>query len=557
MKKEMFAGKLGRHRLLSLLIPAALVILLLFQLWFAGFSERKQLYIDLTSEGLYTLTEKMAQECAYIDTLEKPLTVTFCAEPDQLRSSSKARTVYFMCLALQKLYPNLSVKYVNLKTNPTAVNAYKTTSLSEIRATDVIISYGDTFRIASVDAFWTTDGEENLFSYNGEYKMATLFHSLTSRNHPVAYFITNHGELYFDTENKDHPGNDETLSLYRLLTERGLIVKTLDLSKAEDVPEDCALLVINNPREDYAYDPEQGGSYTYQSETEKLDRYLTRDQGSLMVATDYRLVADGKLSNLEDFLFEWGFELGDKVLSDEGAHLANAADPNKKTDLIGQYITEENTYAYAIYGAYAALTSSPRMVISDAGEVRCTYDLGTGAPEAGSLNISRYYAPFFSTTKEGKLLDGEGNAASEAAVRDICAVALRYGVDSTTLAHSYSYVFCVNSASFFSEQTLGNASFANYDITSALVENISREDVYASMDLGGSSLNSASYGGKWLHSAAVATATTEIYASNGSVIKTNQPLTAGAQIAIILIAALIPLGVAITGLVLHLRRRFR
>lgn len=557
MKKDMFAGKLGRRRLLSLLIPISLVALLLFQLWFVGFSEKKQLYIDLTSEGLYTLTEKMAQECAYIDDLEKTLTVTFCAEPDQLRTSAKLRTVYFMCLALQKLYPNLSVKYVNLKTNPTAVNAYKTTSLSEINATDVIVSYGDAFRIASVNAFWTTDGDENLFSYNGEYKMATLFHSLTSRNHPVAYFIINHGELYYDTENKDHPGNNETLSLYRLLTERGLTVKTLDLSAVEDVPEDCALLVINNPREDYAYDPAQGGSYAYLSETEKLDRYLTRDQGSLMVATDYRLVAENKLENLEDFLLEWGFELGDKVLTDEDAHLSNAADPNKKTDLIGQYITEENTYAYAIYGAYAALSSAPRMVISDAGEIRCAYDLGTGAPEAGSFNVSRYYSTFFSTTDQGKLVDGEGNAASEAAVRDICAVALRYGVDSTTLAHSYSYVFCVNSASFFSEQTLGNASFANYDITSALVENISREDVYASMDLGGSSLNSASFGGKRLHSAAVATATTEIYANDGSVIKTNQPLTAGAQIALILIAVLIPLGVAITGIVIHLRRRFR
>ncbi|MBP3592550.1 MAG: Gldg family protein [Clostridia bacterium] len=557
MKKELFAGKLGKRRLLSLLIPIALAALLLFQVWFTGFSERKQLYIDLTSEGLYTLTDKMVEECEYIDDLEKEITVTFCAEPDQLRANAKARTVYFMCLALQKLYPNLAVKCVNLKTNPTAVNAYKTTSLSEIYATDIIISYGNSFRIASVDAFWTTDGEENLFSYNGEYKMATLFHSLTSKNHPVAYFITNHGELYFDTENKDHPGNADTESLYRLLTERGLVVKTLDLSAVEDVPEDCALLVINNPRADYAYDPSQAGSYTYQSETEKLDRYLTRDQGSLMVATDYRLVAENKLKNLEDFLYEWGFELGDKVLADEDAHLSSAVDPNKKTDLIGQYITEENTYAYAIYGAYASLASSPRMVISDAGEIRSAYDLGTGAPEAGSIKFSRYYSTFFSTTDKGKLLDGEGNAASEAAVRDICGVALRYGVDSTTLAHSYSYVFCVNSASFFSEQTLGNASFANYDITSALVENISREDVYASIDLGGSSLNSASYGGKRLHSAAVATATTEIYANDGSVIKTNQPLTAGAQTAIILIAVLIPLGVAITGLVIHLRRRFR
>lgn len=558
MKKDLFVGRLGKHRLLSMLLPLAFIGLLLFHFWFTNFSEKKQLYVDLTSEGLYTLTERMVKECEYFKDLEREITVTFCADPDSLRASARSRTVYYMCLALQNIYPKLSVKTVNLRTNPTAVNAYKTTSLSEITASDVIVSYGESFRIAPMDAFWTTNSEDEVFSYNGEYKMATLFHSLTSKNHPVAYFVTNHGELYYDANNKDHPGNAETESLYRLLIERGLVVKALDLSSVDEVPDDCALLIINNPRSDYAYDPAQGDSYAYQSETEKLDRYLVREQGSIMVATDYRLVGEGKLENLKEFLFEWGFELGDKVISDAGSYLANAQNPSDYTNIVGQYVTEENTYAYAIYGAYADLTSSPRMIFSNAGEIRCAYDLGTGTPEPGSDNVSRYYAPFFSTTDQSKLLDGAGNVASASGVRDICAIALRYGVDTITLAHTYSYVFCANSADFFSEKAIGNASFANYDITSALVENIAREDVYASMDLGGSSLNSASYGGKPLQSADVATSTTKIYASDGkTVVKTNQPITSGAKVAIILIAILVPAAVAITGTMIHLRRRFR
>jgi hypothetical protein len=178
-------------------------------------------------------------------------------------------------------------------------------------------------------------------------------------------------------------------------------------------------------------------------------------------------------------------------------------------------------------------------------------------PEPGSNSTSRYYAPFFSTTAAGTLRDENGNVASEAGVRDICAIALRYGVDSETLAYSYSYVFCANSASFFSEQTLGNPSFANFDVTSALVENISREDVYASMDLGGSSLNSSSYGGKRLHKETIATAITEIFANDGSVMKTNRAITAGAKALVITVAAVIPVAMAILGIFIHLRRRFR
>ena len=558
MKKDMFKGKLGHRRLLSVILPIAFVLIFLFQLWFAGFAEKKQLFVDLTSEGLYTLTDKMVKECEYLPTLEKELKITFCADPDVLRGSVRTRVVYFMCLALQKVYPSLKIETVNLKTNPTAVNAYKTTSLSEIVSTDVIVSYGQSFRIISADAFWTSgETEDEIFSYNGEYKMATLFHSLTSRNSPVAYFITNHGETYYDPENPDRPGNKDAYSLYQLLLERGLNVKTLDLSKVSDIPADCALLVINNPTSDYGYDASKGDQYAYISETEMLNRYLVREQGSLMIAVDYKKNAE--LKNLKEFLFEWGFELGDKQLTDKDASLAatNKDGSPDYSNLVGQYITEENTYAYAIYGAYASLPSSPRFVVSDAGEVKCAYDLGTGTPEPGSNTTSRYYAPFFSTTAAGTLRDEEGNAASIAGVRDICAIGLRHGVDSETLAYSYSYVFCANSASFFSEQTLGNPSFANFDVTSALVENISREDVYASMDLGGASLNSSSYGGKRLQKEAIATAITEIHGSDGSVVKTNLPITAGAKALVITVALVIPFGVAAAGIFIHLRRRFR
>ncbi len=559
MNKEMFKGRLGRHRLLCTLLPIAFVVLFLFQLWFAGFAEKKQLFVDLTSEGLYTLTDKMVEECSYIPSLEKELKITFCSDPDSLRGTLSTRVVYFMCLALHNKYPQLKIETVNLRSNPTAVNAYKTTSLSEIEDTDVIVSYGQRFRVISADAFWTTNGEDEMFSYNGEYKLATLIHSLTSRNNPVAYFITGHGETYYDPENAEHPGNAETLSLYQLLTERGLSVKTLDLSDpaVTEIPEDCALLIINNPTSDYIYDKSQAGAFGYISETEMLDRYLVRDQGSLMVAVDYK--KNGELQNLREFLYEWGFELGDTLLTDKDSSLS-ATDGEGNPDysnLVGQYINEENTYAYAIYGAYASLSSSPRFVISDAGEVKCAYDLGTGSPEPGSNTTSRYYAPFFSTTAAGTLRDAAGNIASDPGVRDICAIALRYGVDTETLADTYSYVFCANSASFFSEQTLGNPSFANFDVTSALVENISREDVYASMDLGGASLNSSSYGGKRLQKETIAETLTDIYGSDSTVIKTNLPITVGARVTVIVTAALIPLACAVVGIVIHLRRRFR
>ena len=79
---------------------------------------------------------------------------------------------------------------------------------------------------------------------------------------------------------------------------------------------------------------------------------------------------------------------------------------------------------------------------------------------------------------------------------DLAAVTVREAFDSDKNEYSHSYLFCANSAEFFSNELLGKSSYANFDIVSALVENISRVDIYASLELGGTSLNSSSYGGK-------------------------------------------------------------
>ena len=132
------------------------------------------LIIDTTHEGLYTLTDLMKEECKFIDELEgEKVKITFCADPDTLVASRTTRVVYFMALQMQKQFDNLTVETVNVTYNPTAVAKYKSTSLTEIKYNDIIISYGDRYRIASTDAFWIASSGE-VVAYYGEYKMATL-----------------------------------------------------------------------------------------------------------------------------------------------------------------------------------------------------------------------------------------------------------------------------------------------------------------------------------------------------------------------------------------------
>ncbi|MBQ1260472.1 MAG: hypothetical protein IIX96_00480, partial [Clostridia bacterium] len=157
MKKSLLKHRSGP--LFSAVTAVVIILLLVVNVLFAYLGQRKMIFADLTPEGLYTLTGAMKEECDFVDELDgdKTVNILFCTDPDYLIGSAVSRIPYFMSVALDNRYENISVDTVNVATNPTAVAAFKTTSLSEIEADDVIISYGDRYKIVSLGSFWRTN----------------------------------------------------------------------------------------------------------------------------------------------------------------------------------------------------------------------------------------------------------------------------------------------------------------------------------------------------------------------------------------------------------------
>ncbi len=508
-------------------------------------------YIDMTPETLYTLSDEMKSECAFIDELtgEDKIEIIFCQDPDKLTSNTVTRVPYFMALQMQRYYDNLSVKTVNVTYNPTALSKYKTTSLTEIAPDDIIISYGNTYRIVSAESFWMTTSENTYFSYNGEYKMASLIMSVTAKDKPVAYFTVGHGETYYDKNNPDSAGSIASAGLYDLLTERGLRVGTIDLS-SEEIPEDCALLIINNPTEDFKYDKSQASSFFYVSETKKIDRYLRKEQGALMVARDYRAVG---LSNLDAFLYEWGFSFGSSLVTDSENHIGSDQDTDK---VIGVYEKESNSYANAIYGEFASLASAPNTVFLNTGYVECSFYETDMRYEDGSSSANITYNSFMKTHESAVATAGDGKLDRKDEALDLAGVSVRYDVNENTGESKCSYVFCAASADFFSNELLYNNSYANFDIVSAAVNNISRTDAYASMDLGGSSMNSSKYGGKQLVYDTLSETTATIYNPDATFKGTLKPFTSGVKRTAVIISVLVPLVPLCACVVVKLKRKY-
>ncbi len=570
MKTKLFSGS-KRTKLFTFITIFGIIVILVLNFLLSVLTKSNALYIDTSFEKLYTVTDRMKSECKEIfDKLDgdDKVRITFCTDPDYLMNSETTRLSYVLAQKLAKMYPDsVELVTVNAVMNPTAVSEYKTTSLSEIAASDIIVSYGGRYRITPAARFWVS-GTENSKYFNGEYRFATLIRSVTAIDMPAAYFVTDHGESYYDESDPESQMSLELYEFYNLLLSRGLSVKTLDLSSVERIPDDCALLIINDPREDFSYDADKLDQISYVSDIEKLDRYLVMKQGAVMVAKDYA----NELPVFESFLKSWGFSFGSSLVKDDENSLTDEGKTG--TALITTLDKDENSYGYAIYGEFADLSSAPVTVIENSGSIECTFpeELGGTVNEQGSSDSKRTYLPFLTSGSTAKLYswNGSDNAYTDLAGAEkayhLAAVSVRSQINPESAEHKYSYLFCVNSPDFLKGKFLAaSSSYANYDIVSALVDNISRIDDHAHIDLGGTSLNSLSGGGKKLITTSLFESGKRIYSNKYKnddknqgliVIKEAKGISSGE---IGLISALVFLPAAamlISGITVCIKRRF-
>ena len=560
MKTSLFKGKSTRTKIFTVITIVGIVLLLGLNLLVTALGITGTAYIDTTMEGFYSLSDNMIKTCDGLLselTPEKGIEFIFCADPDMLINSDDLRATYFMALNLQKRYKGVSVKNVNVEQNPTAVSRFKTTSRSEILYTDLIITYGAKYRILAAKGLWTQDSASNFFAYNGEYRVASVLASLLAINQPKAYFLTDHGETYYDPENPDSEMSLATATLADLLAERGLDIALLKISEVERIPKDCALLIINNPREDFAVDSDRFNELGYVSDTEKLDRYLVSHQGAIIVNKGY----DVTLPNLEGFLGEWGIGFGNSLVKDEENCLPDVGEEG--TAVLGVYQKLETDFGYGYYESYANLSSAPKMVFTNSGYLECSYSEGTSYSEPGNNNTHTTYTDFIGTSDKAIAYEGAGSSVITSAegYKALAAASVRVSLNSVTMENTYSYLFATASSDFFSNELLGNHSYANYDIMASVITNITRTDRFADMSLGGESGNSISQGGKASIPSNLAEYSFDVYSAYGAAqnehyIKTNLGFSETARTTYTIIIMAIPFAIFVVGAIVFIKRKF-
>ncbi|MBQ4557208.1 MAG: GldG family protein [Clostridia bacterium] len=356
-----------------------IVLVMLLNAAFTALAARFSLYADLTSNELWTLSDTAKDIIAGAD---GEITITFCHEPDYIESNSFMKYISNTAKEMEKEFNGkIHLRYVNSKLDPNVLKPYKYTTETLIRETDIIVEKGNAltraegespseFRKLSYEAFFVTDTNSGeVWAYNGEEIFAAACLAVTADETPSAYFTTGHGESI---------DNASIASFYNTITLAGFNVGFIDLVK-DEIPEDCRLLIINDPKRDFAgysiYDPDAV------SEIAKIDEFLDGDH-TLMVFKDPETEY---LQNLEEFLYEWGVVFGDGVVTDT----ANSITMDGKA-LVATYPSE--TLGSSLQKEISGQAAPPKTIVKSVSPIYVPDTYMGGLDENGnSTNTYEYY----------------------------------------------------------------------------------------------------------------------------------------------------------------------
>jgi ABC-2 type transport system permease protein len=133
-------------------------------------------------------------------------------------------------------------------------------------------------------------GIDKPISNNVESTFTGIISLVTSKYVPTVYFTTNHGE-------------DSSVNFSNLITSTGILSADLSTISLDAIPEDCSLLIINNPQLDL-----------FKEDIPLITSYISRG-GNVMVVSDYSS-AGQELTNLNEVLHYVNINLTNSRISE-------------------------------------------------------------------------------------------------------------------------------------------------------------------------------------------------------------------------------------------------
>ncbi len=524
MKHDSRNLKYGSTSVIVSVVLIAAIILVNFV--FSALSSKYAFYTDMTSDMTYTITKELKE---VLSDVTEEVNIIFCHDRDYIESSSELHDVMLTAEYMSDEFEWLNVKYINSVNEPQLVSKYKTSIKDPVYQTHVIIESGEEWKKLNAKSFYVVDSDETtIWGLQAEERFASAILSVTASELPVAYYTHTHGE-------------EMSLQLMDIVASAGYKLEPIDLMK-EDIAADARLIIINGPSWDfsggYTFTEGEDGSASVEkttSELEKIDKFVSQDSGSLMVFLD----PYGKdLSNLEQYLREWGIVYDNNIIKDEGQ--AVSVDGNA---VVGEYCTDD-TLASNLIDEIATLASRPKTIFNDAGTISIAENFteqraedknsqtGMGAPTgsfvSGVSSELRDISPVFKTSQTAVSFPsgGEQSEGTPAQGKNLMTISRQIRVENNE--YYYSYILAAGTVSFDDDEWTKSNVYANEDVIYAALKQFGRENVPSGIDF-------------------------KEYAKY----EIEDMTTSDADQAAALLISVIPLTFAVVGFVICIRRKYR
>ena len=525
MKHDSRNLKYGSTAMILSVVLLAAIILVNFV--FSALSAKYAFYTDMTSSSTYTLSDEVK---VVLSDVTEDVRIIFCHDRDYIESSDSMHDILMTAEYMADEFEWLTVDFINIMDKPKSVAKYKTSQNDAVYQTDVIIESGDEWIKIGWKTFYVsdTDAAGTIWAIKTEEMFASSILSVTAAEKPIAYFTIGHEESV-----PEHLMNTVALAGYEVMP--------IDLIK-EDISADARIIIVCGPKKDFSagYGTTEGEDGSIKTEKKgneiaKLDKFLSQDNGSMMVFLDP--YADD-LPTLEGYLEEWGILFDNNIVKDEKESIDES-----NIAVIGQHSTSE-TLGAKVIDELAALGTKSKTIFENAGTISIAPNFGEeraddsesqtglGAP-TGSYgnNVAggvRDVSAVFTASENAVSFSSKGEDQDTASANGKWLMAISRQRVTREQDDYASYVLAANTLCFSKKSYVESNVYANRDVIYAALKQMGHERVPIGIQF-------------------------KIYNNN----KIEDITTSQANTITTLLVTVLPAAIAVTGLVVCIRRKYK
>lgn len=283
----------------------------------------KLLNWDLSETGIFSVSDTSKE---LLSNLDKDVTIEVVAETGNIDSRiEKFISIY------GDLSSHLKVDYVDPVLHPEILTQYG------ISANSVVVSCADTDKNQVISFSDIIVTQQSYYSYSSESEfdaegqLTSAVAAVTSESNKKIYLLRGHGESALSQD------------IGELLTKNSMTTANLNLLETASVPDDCDLLIINNPTSDLGTD-----EYT------ELHNYLYQGGNVLLL----RGVTDKELTNFNELMEDYGLTMVNSYIGDRDRYYQRAQSAFYFFPMITSNDTNVATTSSILVGAVAGMTAS-------------------------------------------------------------------------------------------------------------------------------------------------------------------------------------------------------